>query len=139
MSGEAVIRQYLEAISTFDTEALAAIVAEDASIQVPFAPPGMADRHEGRAAILELVGGYGQMIDTLNLTVTEVEALARPDEYVALYQSDAWIKPTGLPYKNFYIARFTLRDGQVLRHVEYLDTLVMATALGATISMPGAG
>ena len=43
------------------------------------------------------------------------------------------IKPTNAPYRNEYVSRFTVRDGQITRFAEHYDPLRLVVALGGSI------
>lgn len=139
-AGRAVVHRYLDAVAALDLDALAATLHEDVVMDLPFAPEGIPQRVEGKPDVTAFFDGMPGMITPLNFHDQRVEAIAgRQGEFVAEYVSDAKILATGLPYRNTYIARFSVRDGRIVRFAEYFDPLVFVEALGGTVTPAGAG
>ncbi len=130
----AVARKYLDAISRGDLEANLALLAEDAVLELRFAPPGIPRRTEGKAAIEAFMGPVGDAIEAENFLDIELDTMhGDPSVVVAQFHSDMKLKVPG-SYKNQYIGLITVRDGQVARFVEFFDPIPLQEALGGVLA-----
>jgi ketosteroid isomerase-like protein len=101
---------------------------------MPYAPEGFDRRIIGRDNIIAFVQTVPSIIDAENLHDLRLETISSdPGEIVAEYKSDMVIKPTGAEYRNDYVSRFTVRDGQITRFAEYYDPIRLVVALGGTV------
>ena len=123
-SNLAVVRRYIDAINAWDFDTKRALLAEDAVFEMPYAPEGFERRIVGRDNIIAFVETIPAMIDAENLHDVQLETYnSDPGEIVAEYKSDMVIKPHGVEYRNEYVSRFTVRDGQIARFAEYYDPI----------------
>jgi uncharacterized protein len=87
---------------------------------IPYAPAGFPDRIEGRSRLeplyRQLFEGYGE----LRYHELEIRPLLDPNAFVATWVTDVDLRAGGR-YVNKLIAMFELRDGKVVRYVEYFD------------------
>jgi ketosteroid isomerase-like protein len=113
-SNLAVVRRYIDAINAWDFDTERRIV--------------------GRDNIIAFVETIPAMIDAENLHDVQLETYnSDPGEIVAEYKSDMVIKPHGVEYRNEYVSRFTVRDGQIARFAEYYDPIRLVVALGGSV------
>lgn len=135
--GRAVVLAYLDAVGRLDMAGIAATFAEDVELVLPYAPPGFPKVSHGRDQAMEVYPDG--LMDPMRFAGYQVDALAgRPGEWVAEYTSDTRVIPTGLPYRNAYISRFSVSGGVITRLAEFFDPVVLVTALGGEVRMPGA-
>ena len=133
-SNLAVVRRYIDAINAWDFDTKRALLAEDAVFEMPYAPEGFERRIVGRDNIIAFVETIPAMIDAENLHDVQLETYnSDPGEIVAEYRSDMVIKPRGAEYRNEYVSRFTVRDGQITRFAEYYDPIRLVVALGGSV------
>jgi ketosteroid isomerase-like protein len=133
-SNLAVVRRYIDAINAWDFDTKRALLAEDAVFEMPYAPEGFERRIVGRDNIIAFVETIPAMIDAENLHDVQLETYnSDPGEIVAEYRSDMVIKPHGAEYRNEYVSRFTVRDGQITRFAEYYDPIRLVVALGGSV------
>jgi ketosteroid isomerase-like protein len=133
-SNLAVVRRYIDAINAWDFDTKRALLAEDAVFEMPYAPEGFERRIVGRDNIIAFVETIPAMIDAENLHDVQLETYnSDPGEIVAEYKSDMVIKPHGAEYRNEYVSRFTVRDGQITRFAEYYDPIRLVVALGGSV------
>jgi ketosteroid isomerase-like protein len=133
-SNLAVVRRYIDAINAWDFDTKRALLAEDAVFEMPYAPEGFERRIVGRDNIIAFVETIPTIIDAENLHDVKLETYnADPGEIVAEYRSDMVIKPHGAEYRNEYVSRFTVRDGQITRFAEYYDPIRLVVALGGSV------
>jgi hypothetical protein len=130
----AIVSRYIDAINNWDFDTQRELLADDAVFEMPYAPDGFDRKFVGRDNIIGFVETVPAFIDAENLHDVVIETLhADPGEIVATYKSDMVIKPTGAAYRNDYITRWTVRDGQVARFAEYYDPIRLVLALGGSV------
>ena len=125
----AAAHAFLDTLSAKDMDAWAALWAEDAIQQMPFAPPGFPREVRGKAALVrhyaELPGTTGRM-DFLDRTA---RPLLDPDLVLLEYRGEIEILPTGRDYDNVYAGLFVFdRDGKISLFREYYDPNVLSEA-----------
>ncbi|SDC72110.1 Ketosteroid isomerase-related protein [Geodermatophilus telluris] len=133
--GRDVVVAYLDAVGRLDLPAIEATFAEDVELVLPYAPPGFPKVSHGRTKAMEV---YPEgVMEPMRFADYRIDALeGRPGEFVAEYTSDTTVLPTGRPYRNTYISRFSVRDGRITRLAEFFDPVVLVTALGGEVRMP---
>jgi ketosteroid isomerase-like protein len=130
----AIAQAYIDAINVWDFDKKRELLADDAVFEMPYAPPGFDRRLEGRETILAFVQTVPSIIDAENLHDVKMHTFHDdPAEVVATYKSDMEIKPKMVPYKNDYIARWTVRDGKITYFAEYYDPIRLVEALGGSV------
>jgi ketosteroid isomerase-like protein len=130
----AVASRYIDAINRWDFDAMRELLAEDAVFEMPYAPEGFERKFVGREEIVAFIETVPGFIDAENLHDVRLETFhSDPGEVVAEYRSDMVIKPTGAEYRNEYVARFTVRGGQITRFAEYYDPIRLVVALGGSV------
>lgn len=123
-------------VSLFGTERAGELVdcyAPDWVLELPFADPPV--RLEGKKEVGSYLGSrLGIFVFTLALNA--VHECLDPDLLVAEYESDGYVRSTGKPYRNTYIALWRFRDGKVCGVKEFPNPMVAATALmlGSSVS-----
>ncbi len=120
-ANEAAVRAVFATISAGDGARLGEHVTEDLVFELPYAPPGIPTRTEGRETWERNTLGMFRMFERFESTVDTVYAGADPDVVIAEYHSDAVVKHNGNPYKNRYIGVFRLRDGRICLWKEFHD------------------
>jgi ketosteroid isomerase-like protein len=134
----AIVRRYIDAINRWDFETKRELLAANAIFEMPYAPDGFERRITGRDNIIAFVETVPAIIDAENLHDVRLETYhSDPGEIVAEYRSDMVIKPTNAPYRNDYVSRFTVRDGQITRFAEYYDPIRLVVALGGSVRSGG--
>src|SRR3954469_16886050 len=130
----AVVRRYIDAINAWDFDTMRSLLARDAVFEMPYAPEGFERRIVGGDKIIAFVETIPAIIDAENLHDVRLETYnSDPGEIVAEYRSDMVIKPHGAEYRNEYVSRFTVRDGQITRFAEYYDPIRLVVALGGSV------
>ncbi len=117
----ALIDRYFELMASGDPE-IAALFADDARWVTPASSP-MAGPFEGKAAVLELMGGGIGLYDAEHPFEIHQDAVAATGESVFVEMTMVARTGQGEPYKNRYVFVFTIRDGLICEVHEHLDTL----------------
>lgn len=131
----ALVRRYLDALNQWDLDAMRGMTTEDVVFEVPFRMEGFERYTRGRDRYIELLRQASTvMIDgSENLYDIFVDTLgSNPNELYAEYKSDMKLR-SGAPYRNEYVARFAVREGRIARFAEYLNPIVLFTAMGGRI------
>lgn len=130
----ALVTRYIDAINNWDFETMRTALAADAVFEMPYAPDGFERKITGREDIVAFIETVPGFIDAENLHDLRIATYhSDPGEIVAEYKSDMVIKPTGAEYRNEYVARFTIRDGEITRFAEYYDPIRLVVALGGSV------
>jgi ketosteroid isomerase-like protein len=135
-AGTEIVERYIAVMNELDMDALAAILADDVVVRLPFAPDPVPKRTEGKEAVLALYGGFPSLVSPLGFHDLVVSPLAADGEFLAEYRSDCTMLSTGRPYRNGYVSTFTVRDGRIAAFAEFFDPLVFLQAQGATVALP---
>jgi uncharacterized protein len=129
-----IVTRYIDAINAWDFATKRAMLHPDMVFEMPFAPPGFDNRIQGAESYLAFAKQAMAIVGDENLHDLRVETFASdPGEAVCFYKSDMTIQTTGLPYRNDYIGRFTVRDGKITRFAEYFDGVRLLVSLGGSV------
>jgi uncharacterized protein len=132
MSGNAesntqVVRQAYDNFKTGNVPALLAQLTADADWHLPkIENARISGPRRGSAQIGEFFTALGEDQDTLAFEPREF--IAQGDEVVVLGHYAWRVKQTGKQFDSDFAHVFTVRDGQVVRFREFLDTAVAAEA-----------
>jgi ketosteroid isomerase-like protein len=132
-----LVEEYLQAINSWDFDAMRRLLHADISYELPFAPGPFPKVTKGLDPTIEFIQSVVDFIEPENLHDISVEEYASdPNELVAEYKSDTRIKATNLEYRNDYVVRFSIQDGKIIRFAEYFDPIKLVLAMGGTVSVP---
>jgi ketosteroid isomerase-like protein len=123
------VARVLQLAGAMDVDGLVACFADNAVIEVPFAPGRMPKRHEGRAAVREFLELARDSFSPFTITVDAVHATDDADVVVAEFHSDGIVRANGRPYENRYVVFFTFdNEGRLTNWREYYDAGVVVRA-----------
>jgi uncharacterized protein len=113
--------------AAFDTD----LLAEDAVLEAPFAPPGRPTRVEGREEILGHIAPERENFPVRFEEVRDVviHDTADPEVIVVEYTMAGVVTTTGRRASAPFIGILRVRDGKVVSWREYQNTLAIAAAL----------
>jgi ketosteroid isomerase-like protein len=120
-SHRAVVERYFANVQSGDPE-IGALFAEDAVWIAPQSSP-VGRRHEGRAALLEVMGKGVGLYDMDHPLEMEIDAMAAEGEHVFVETTLRARTLAGEPYRNHYVFVFRIREGLIVEIHEHLDTL----------------
>ncbi len=124
MSTEAnkdLIRDYFAKMSSGDPS-IPDLLAEDITWWVPQSSP-LAGLHEGKDAVLTLMGSGVELYDASTPMEVEIEEIVAEGECVCVQTVINAKTASGEPYRNQYHFAFRVRDGRIAAVKEYVDTL----------------
>ena len=105
------------------------LLADDASWWVPPSSP-MGGTHQGKEAVLALMGGGIDLYDADVPIQIEIEEIVAEGEWVCVQLILEAKTAKGDDYRNFYHIAFRIRDGRIAQAKEYLDTKYAADVFG---------
>jgi hypothetical protein len=111
---------------------MGSLLADDAVIETPFAPPGGTRRFEGREEFLAFaqVGRAALPVRFEECREIAVHDTADPEVIVVEYELAGTVTTTGRRAAAPFIGVLRVRDGQVAGWREYQDAVAIAHALG---------
>ena len=122
-----VFKEYLAAVSKGDPKAAASYFDEKGYIEAPYvASFGMPSKFEGREAIAATMAGLLKNAPNFHFTSVKV-IMETPTQVVAEYESEATLV-NGRQYKMLYIGSITTKDGKIMSHHEFLNTVPFVEA-----------
>ncbi len=123
------VREVMQLADEMRVDELVALFADDAVMELPFAPGRMARRYEGKAAIVEFQLFARDSFSRFSMTVDAIHETADPHVVIAEHRSDAEVAENGRPYRNHYVTFFTFSDdGLISSWREFYDAGVVVRA-----------
>jgi ketosteroid isomerase-like protein len=110
-----------EAVSFLD------MLAEDAVMEFPFAPPGLPRHLDGKAAIRKHVENLGGMIQVERFSSLAVHRTS--SGFVLEFTCSGIGTQTGRAYNQEYVSVITLREGRIVRYRDYWNPLHVLNAM----------
>src|ERR1700722_7200950 len=114
-------------LNTDPTFKLSSLYAETGVHEMPFARPGVPRRIEGKErirAFLDAARGAAPM-EFHEFRNVRVHETTDPETIVCEYDIHGVVKKTGAPFFFSYVLFLTVRDGQIVRLRDYMDTFAM--------------
>ncbi len=115
-------RRWLTALAQADFEAWPLLVAEDVRMRFPFAPPGIPDCCEGRAACQTVLQAFFAGIVSFAWQELQLHPAEDSELVFATARSSVVLK-TGKRYRNEYCFMMRFRDGKLAEYREYFNPL----------------
>jgi ketosteroid isomerase-like protein len=108
------------------------LLADDAVIETPFAPPGRPRRFRGREEFLAFAqaGRASLPVRFEKCQETAIHETADPEVIVVEYELTGTVTTTGYQATAPFIGVLRARHGQIVAWREYQDALAIARALG---------
>lgn len=123
------VAEIMRLAGAMSVEALVERFADDAVMELPFAPGKMTKRYDGKVAIAEFQRFARDSFREFSMAVDAIHETADPHVVIAEHRSDAVVAENGRPYRNRYVTIFTFDDdGKIARWCEYYDAGVVVRA-----------
>jgi ketosteroid isomerase-like protein len=123
------VRAILELADQMRVDDLIELFAEDALMELPYAPGKREKRYEGKDAILGFQRFARDSFSSFAMTIDAIHETADPHVVIAEHRSDGIVAENGRPYRNRYVTVFTFDDdGLVTGWREYYDAGVVVKA-----------
>jgi uncharacterized protein len=128
-SPRSVFESLLQGISDGRWDDLADLYAEDAVVEMPFAPSPPA-RLEGREAIRAHFAAAARGPLTLRARNVVAHDTGDPEVVIAEFDYDGQVSTTGRSFRVSNIQVLRVRNGQIVSSRDYHDHLAIAAAVG---------
>jgi ketosteroid isomerase-like protein len=123
------VRAIMRLADEMRVDELVEMFADDAVMELPFAPGKMTRKHVGKDAIGEFQRFARESFSRFAMTVDAIHETADPHVVIAEHRSDAIVAENGRPYRNHYVTVFTFDDdGLVSSWREFYDAGVVVRA-----------
>jgi len=123
------VREIMKLAGEMRVDELVTLFADDAVMELPFAPGRMPRSHEGKAAIGEFQRFARDAFSRFSMTVDAIHETTDPHVVVAEHRSDGVVAANGRPYRNHYVTFFTFDDdGRIASWREFYDAGVVVRA-----------
>ncbi|MEV4119918.1 nuclear transport factor 2 family protein [Micromonospora sp. NPDC049645] len=126
----AVFQRGMELLLAKDMAGFIALFADDAVLELPFAPPGQPRRVAGRAELHEYLINYPDLLDVREIRDLIVHETRDTEVIVVEFTASGFVVATDQPYELRYIAVLTIRDGQLVHYRDYWDPIAAQELLG---------
>jgi ketosteroid isomerase-like protein len=120
-SQRAIVERYFEMMQRGDPD-IGSLFAEDVCWIAPQSSP-VGRRHEGKDAVLALMGTAVELYDMSRPMEIEFAAIAAQGDHVFVEMTLRATTAGGEPYCNHYVFVFRLEQGLIAEIHEHLDTL----------------
>lgn len=127
------VKDFLDAISRGDREALLALVAEDVVWIIPGNDSPLAGTRYGHAGLADLLETASRSLET---STEPREFVAQGDRVLVVGFARGRIKATNKAFEDDWIFAITVRDGRLTNIREYIDTQALARASQMDASGP---
>jgi ketosteroid isomerase-like protein len=111
------------------------MLAEDAVIEFPYAPPGGVTKVEGKANIAQYVSGVGDLFEFGDMTLAARHDSNQSDTIILEFSCTGTGVKTGEPYNQKYISVISVRDGKIAHYNDYWNPLIALDAMGGTYDL----
>jgi ketosteroid isomerase-like protein len=126
------VREIMRLADEMRVDDLIPLFADDAVMELPFAPGKMARSHVGKAAIAEFQLFARDVFSEFSMSVEAIHETADPHVVIAEHRSVAEVAENGRPYRNHYVTFFTFDDdGLITSWREFYDAGVVVRAFRA--------
>jgi uncharacterized protein len=121
-----IVKNFFAAMGSTNKQALLALVAEDIEWIIPGEDWPLAGTHRGRAELADVLQKASEQVETTYPAPPEF--VAQGDRVLVVGVATGKIKATNKPFKDDWVFDITVRDGQVTKIREYIDTQALARA-----------
>jgi ketosteroid isomerase-like protein len=121
-----VVKDFFAAIGSGDKQALLALVTEDIEWIIPGEDWPLAGKHRAHAGVGDLLQKASEEVETAYPKPPEF--IAQGDRVFVIGVATGKIKATNKTFKDDWVFDITVRNGQVTRIREYIDTQALAKA-----------
>ena len=104
-------------------------VAEDAVFEFLYRFPGFAGKIDGRKNYMEWFSGYTMVLKSADSLV--VHKSTEPGVIILEYAVHGVAPSTNKPYDNNFCSIITIKDRQIVRWRDYMDSLAVVRAINA--------
>ncbi len=123
------VREIMTLANEMRVDELVTQFADDAVMELPFAPGRMPRRYVGKQAIADFQLFARDSFRDFSMTVDAIHQTSDHHVVIAEHRSDAVVVANGRPYRNHYVTFFTFDDdGLITSWREFYDAGVVVRA-----------
>ncbi|WP_163510508.1 nuclear transport factor 2 family protein [Fodinicola acaciae] len=126
----AVVERFIEVSAAGAYDQLADLYAEDAVIEIPFAPPGVPRRSQGREEFRARFQSVRGLWTIDGIEPVRIYQTTDPEVVVTEFTLQRTVTATGASFASDYILVMTIRDGLIAHSRDYADPVASARAFG---------
>lgn len=130
---------FLNNLTTPGWDSLMDLLAEDAVIEFPFAPPNRPHQLTGKQEIVPYFEALKKRMRLDEVRLIATHKTTDPNVVILQAEGNGQTIPDGRPLEPKYLEILTFRDGLIVRLQDYWNPLVGILAFGGTISFPESG
>jgi len=119
MGAAEVFEQFLEVFRSGNPQPLNDLLAEDAVMEFPFAPPSRPRRVEGKSNIMKYLQAIQGNITVTSFSDVEIHRMIDPDCVVVEMTGHGTVLATGAAYDRRYIDVFRTKNGRIQLFRDY--------------------
>lgn len=135
INGQETVSRFLEAEAKQDVQGMADVLAEDIIFEMPFTPPGLPDRVEGKGTVVEFLeqflGKERGVFTGWDLHNIRIYPGADPELVFAELDGQGVVVKSGFQYRQKYIILFRVSDGRISLWREYLNSIRLQGAIAS--------
>jgi ketosteroid isomerase-like protein len=135
MNSKETVSKFLEAEAKQDVRGMADVLAENIVFEMPFALPGLPDRVEGKATVVEFLeqflGKERGFFTGWDLHDIRIYPGGDPDLFFAELNGQGVVAQSGYQYRQKYIILFRVSDGRISHWREYLNPIPLREAIAS--------
>ena len=136
MNGKEIVSRFLEAEAKQNIQGMADVLADDIVFEMPFVPPGLPDRVEGKGTVVEFLeqflGKEHGMFTGWDLHNIRIYPGAEPDLVFAELDGQGVVVKSGYQYRQRYIILFRVSGGHISHWREYNNPIPLQEAIAST-------
>jgi ketosteroid isomerase-like protein len=129
-SARAVVERFLEVSAAGAYDQLADLYAEDAVIEMPYAPPGMPRSSQGREEFRTRFQSVRGLWTIEKIDNVRIHQTADPEIVIAEFTIHRTVSATKQSFASDYVLVMTIRDGLITHSRDYADPVASARAFG---------
>ena len=132
---DAVVDRALELLLAHDMTGFAHLWAPTGTMDFPFAGPGQPARLDGRAAIVDYLAGYTDLLDVRAIASQTRYHTVDPETVIVEFEVEGLAVASQSPYVMRYIAVIMVGADGITSYRDYWSPLAAVAALGSTASI----
>lgn len=138
-TGRELVLKGLRALLAGDVETWMSLWADEGCMEFPYAPPGMIQRLEGKAAIGAYMRDFPQKLRVTRFSEPTIHQTLEPTVMIVEVACEGTAVSTGRPYPQRYVSVIETRDGRIVNYRDYWNPLVLLQATGQLGALTAAG
>ncbi len=124
-----LLREFLDILPEGRFDEFSGQIAEDFALRLPYPPPGVPGEFLGREVVRERLQSTAKGRSPIVFSDPVLRRTDNPELFVTTGKGQATMN-NGKDYRNSYVMFTRIKDGVVLEHIEYLNSLAVMAVMG---------